>query len=175
MNTTTAAAEAKVTVATIRTWARRGVIAAVKTAGRWVIDATSLARRIAIGARRKATAFVLTADHCIALGGRRWQKNDMDRVYINGWLCFADGIDIDYYGTGNVAGFSIDGDSVANGRAGRVINAIDKVYFDAADGRLYFKHEGADHIEMRYLDGGRGYINLIGRVSRGIHAAAAAL
>jgi hypothetical protein len=52
MNTTTAAAQANVTVATIRTWCRRGVIAAVKTAGRWIIDAASLAARIAIGARR---------------------------------------------------------------------------------------------------------------------------
>lgn len=47
-----AATQAGVTTATIRTWARRGVIAAVKTAGRWAIDAASLARRIAIGAMR---------------------------------------------------------------------------------------------------------------------------
>lgn len=51
MNTTAAATQAKVTVATIRTWCRRGVVAAVKVAGRWVIDTTSLARRIEIGAR----------------------------------------------------------------------------------------------------------------------------
>lgn len=53
MNTTTAAQAAKVTVATIRDWARRGIIAATKTAGRWVIDTTSLARRIAIGAMKR--------------------------------------------------------------------------------------------------------------------------
>lgn len=60
MNTTAAAAEAQVTVATIRTWCRRGVIAAAKTAGRWVIDTVSLARRIAIGAMRtrKATPVI---------------------------------------------------------------------------------------------------------------------
>lgn len=52
MNTTTAAETAKVTVATIRGWARRGVIAATKVAGRWVIDTTSLARRIEIGAMK---------------------------------------------------------------------------------------------------------------------------
>ena len=32
-----------VTVATIRTWCRRGVVAATKQAGRWVIDTDSLA------------------------------------------------------------------------------------------------------------------------------------
>lgn len=52
MNTTTAAAQANVTVATIRTWCRRGVIAAVKQAGRWIIDTASLAHRIEIGTRR---------------------------------------------------------------------------------------------------------------------------
>ncbi|CAL9368986.1 hypothetical protein [Streptomyces sp. enrichment culture] len=52
MNTTTAATQAGVTVATIRTWCRNGVVAAVKAAGRWAIDAASLARRIEIGARR---------------------------------------------------------------------------------------------------------------------------
>jgi hypothetical protein len=53
MNTTAAAIQANVTVATIRTWCRRGVIAAVKAAGRWVVDAVSLTRRIAIGAMKR--------------------------------------------------------------------------------------------------------------------------
>jgi DNA-binding transcriptional MerR regulator len=52
LTTTTAATQAGVTVATIRTWCRRNAIAATKTAGRWIIDATSLARRITIGTRR---------------------------------------------------------------------------------------------------------------------------
>ncbi|MEI5032447.1 hypothetical protein RB201_04405 [Streptomyces sp. S1A(2023)] len=41
-NATTAATKSKVTVATIRTWCRTGVIAAVKTSGRWDIDTQSL-------------------------------------------------------------------------------------------------------------------------------------
>jgi hypothetical protein len=52
MNTTAAALEAQVTVATIRTWCRRGVLSATKQAGRWIIDTASLAARIAIGAMR---------------------------------------------------------------------------------------------------------------------------
>ncbi|MFD9004444.1 hypothetical protein ACFV0T_26385 [Streptomyces sp. NPDC059582] len=52
MDTTTAAAEAQVTIATIRAWCRGGVIAATKQAGRWTIDAASLAHRIAIGQRK---------------------------------------------------------------------------------------------------------------------------
>jgi hypothetical protein len=64
MNTTTAAIQAHVTTATIRTWCRRGAVAAVKTAGRWIIDTASLARRITIGAmrtRKQATVLDLTA------------------------------------------------------------------------------------------------------------------
>lgn len=50
---TAAAAEAGVTVATIRTWCRRNVISAAKAAGRWVIDTASLARRT-----RKETSMI---------------------------------------------------------------------------------------------------------------------
>lgn len=52
MDTAAAATQAHVTAATIRTWCRRNVIAATKVAGRWIIDTTSLAARIAIGAMR---------------------------------------------------------------------------------------------------------------------------
>lgn len=57
MNTAAAALQAGVTVGTIRTWCRNGVITAVKAFGRWIIDTTSLTRRIAIAAykTRKAT------------------------------------------------------------------------------------------------------------------------
>lgn len=52
MNTSTAAIQANVTVTTIRAWCRRGVVTAIKQAGRWLIDTSSLAARIAIGAMR---------------------------------------------------------------------------------------------------------------------------
>jgi hypothetical protein len=60
MNTTAAATQAGVTVATIRTWCRRGVIAATKQAGRWIIDTASLAARIAIGAMHTRKAKAMT-------------------------------------------------------------------------------------------------------------------
>lgn len=54
MDTTTAAKQAGVTIATVRTWCRRNIIGAVKVAGRWVIDAASLAYRTSL--TRKAPA-----------------------------------------------------------------------------------------------------------------------
>ncbi|MFF9559324.1 hypothetical protein ACF1DY_26335 [Streptomyces albus] len=68
MNTTAAATQAGVTVATIRNWCRYGAVAAVKQAGRWVIDAVSLTRRIAIGARKGARVVDLSATYTV--GGR---------------------------------------------------------------------------------------------------------
>lgn len=75
MNTTAAAAQAAVTVATIRTWCRAGAVAAVKRAGRWVIEAASLAARISIGAMRAkrrttpVTGLDLTATYTVTYPG----------------------------------------------------------------------------------------------------------
>lgn len=48
MNTIAAATAAQVSTTTIRTWCRTGAVAAVKQAGRWVIDSASLYSRIAL-------------------------------------------------------------------------------------------------------------------------------
>lgn len=47
--TTQAAKQAGVTTATIRTWCRKGAVAAVKANGAWNIDEASLRHRIALG------------------------------------------------------------------------------------------------------------------------------
>jgi hypothetical protein len=52
VTTAAAATQAGVTAATIRTWCRRNVIAAIKQAGRWIIDAASLNHRITLGQRK---------------------------------------------------------------------------------------------------------------------------
>ncbi|MGW2181281.1 hypothetical protein ACWCXX_24910 [Streptomyces sp. NPDC001732] len=177
MDTTAAAAAANVTVATVRGWCRAGVVAAAKTAGRWVVDAASLARCVEIGARRtgrRARTVVLTAELLVAIGGRRWQKNGMDRVYLNDWEQYT-GIDVSRYGTGNICGATLDGRDIANGRATRALDAIEKVWFDTADGRLHARHYGADAHEIRFLDGTRTTVDLVARVFSGIKVAVAAL
>jgi hypothetical protein len=140
MDTKTAATEAKVTIATIRTWARRGVIAATKQAGRWVIDAASLAHRIAIAvlktARRVPKSVTLTVETLTAIGGRLWERNGMRRVYINDWAAFA-GLETSHYNTGNISGATYKGEGISNSQAYKLGGCIDKVWFDAADGRLY--------------------------------------
>lgn len=175
MNTLTAAAEAQVTVATVRTWCRIGAVAATKQAGRWVINAVSLNARIAIGAmKRPVRKVVYSIETMTAIGGRRWQKNGMDRVYINDWAELA-GIEVDRYNTGNVSYAAVDGRQIANGRADALLGAIDKVYFDTTDGLLHFRHYGATAYEIRFKDGERNYLNLLDRITAGVRAAIAAL
>lgn len=60
--TTEAAHQAGVTPATIRTWCRTGAVAAVKVAGRWVIDVESLRHRISLSRTTVARQLAAFAD-----------------------------------------------------------------------------------------------------------------
>lgn len=139
MNTTEAATQANVTVATIRGWARNGVITAAKVAGRWIIDTASLAHRITIGAMKRPAVKpvrLFTTDNMVAIGGNRWQRGDKDRVYLNDWTAFA-GLEFRTYNTGNIASASYQGDGISNSQAHKLLGCIDKVWFDAEDGKLH--------------------------------------
>jgi hypothetical protein len=137
---TAAANQAGVSVATIRTWCRRNVVEAFKQAGRWVIDTASLAHRIALGKRRQAPKpVVYSIETMTAIGGSRWTKAGHDRVYINGWAAFA-GLETSHYGTGNIASASYQGETISNSQAAKLLGCIDKVWFDAADGKLYARY-----------------------------------
>lgn len=141
MNTTAAAIQANVTVATIRTWCRRGIIAATKQAGRWIIDTASLAHRITIGTWKKPVAkpITFTTQNMVAIGGNRWQRGDKDRVYLNNWWDFA-GLEIDTYKSGNISSATWQGEYISNNDAGKILGSISKVYFDAADGNLHCQY-----------------------------------
>lgn len=62
IDTAQAARLAGVTVHTIRAWARYGAIAAVKAAGRWVIDPESLRHRISLSRRTVAAQLAAFRD-----------------------------------------------------------------------------------------------------------------
>jgi hypothetical protein len=137
MDTATAAQTAGVTVATIRAWCRRNVIAAVKTAGRWIIDTASLAYRVTLGGRKEKRVEI-TTETVVAIGGSRWQRGDKDRVYINDWALFI-GLEVDRYKSGNISSASLDGETISNSEAYRLLTAVYKVYFDAADSKLHIQ------------------------------------
>ncbi|MGI5122797.1 helix-turn-helix domain-containing protein [Marinactinospora thermotolerans] len=137
LTTATAAAQANVTVDTIRTWCRRGAVAARKISGRWVIEADSLARRIALGIRKKKPA--LTVENLIAVGGKRWQRGDKDRVYFNNWDELA-GIEVTRYGTGNISWASYQGETVSNSQGYKLLACIEKMWFDVAEKAFYVRY-----------------------------------
>ncbi|MCX4543752.1 hypothetical protein [Streptomyces sp. NBC_01565] len=151
MNTTAAATEAKVTVATIRHWARRGVIAATKTAGRWVIDTASLARRIAIGARRTRKTIAFTVETLTAIGGSRWQRGDMDRIYFNNPAQLA-GLETSHYKTGNISGAHWQGELISNSQAYKLATSIDKLWYDLADGKFHCRYGFSESREASPLE-----------------------
>ena len=142
MNTTAAASTAGVTVPTVRLWARTGVIAAIKQAGRWIIDESSLRYRIALAAlktRRAAPKPVIyNVDTMLAIGGNRWTKAGKARIYLE-WAAFA-GLDISYYNTGNISGAAYQGEGISNSQASKLLGCIYKVYFDVADGKLHCQY-----------------------------------
>lgn len=170
MNTTAAAAQANVTAATIRTWCIRGVVTATKEAGRWVINAASLAHRIAIGAlkaMRKTKATAWTVKTMTAVGGRMWEKNGMRRVYFNNWADLA-GLETSHYNTGNIASASYRENGISNSQAYKLAGCIDKVWFDEADGKLHCRYGWTEsRVATRE--------EVWGHVVAGIRAAVAAL
>ncbi|TMS00205.1 hypothetical protein [Nonomuraea basaltis] len=135
MDTTTAATQASVTVATIRHWCRYGAVAAAKVAGRWVIEAASLARRISLTAKKT----VFSIETMTAIGGNRWIKNGHDRVYLNDWAALA-GIETSHYNTGNISGATYQGETISNSQAYKLLASIDQVWFDAATGKLHCRY-----------------------------------
>lgn len=146
MDTATAAKQAKVTVATIRTWCRRNVIGAVKLAGRWIIDTASLEKRIAMTVKKVAVRF--TIETMTAIGGNRWQRGDKDRVYLNDWARFI-GLEIDHYKSGNISYATLNGEKISNSEAYRLGGAVYKVYFDNTDGKVHIQW---GHSEPRSMD-----------------------
>lgn len=137
-NTTNAAVQAGVTVATIRTWCRTGAVAATKQAGRWIIDTASLAYRINLPSllRKAKKAVVLSVETLVAIGGNRWQRGNHNRVYLNNWATLA-GLETSLYGTGNIASASYQGKGISNSQASKILGAMSKVWFDAADGKIH--------------------------------------
>lgn len=59
------------------------------------------------------------------MGFTRWQKNGMDRMYIN---AKALGLDCTYYKTGNISSATFNGEHISNCEAGRIKAA--KTYID---------------------------------------------
>jgi len=84
ITTAAAAAQAGVTVATIRTWCRIGAVAAVKRAGRWIVDTASLAYRITIGTMKKNRKDAMTEPEPMPWDDDHDEAAKLNRLVANG-------------------------------------------------------------------------------------------
>ena len=69
------------------------------------------------------------------LGFKRWQKNGMDRLYINASL----GLVLNHYKTGNVSGAWFKGETISNSKGLKMSCA--KTFIDVRTGLVYSQNE----------------------------------
>jgi len=166
LTVTQAAAKAGVSPSTIRTWCCISAVAATKIGRRWHINPASLDYRITL-TRPQEKKMELTVETLVAIGGNRWTKGNYDRVYFNGWAKFI-GLEIDRYKSGNIWAASLNGETISNSEARRILGAITAVYWDAADGQIHVKW-GWENPRSMTRD------ELYQAIVNGIHAAVASL
>lgn len=67
----------------------------------------------------------------IEAGGSVWEKNGMTRIYFNDLATWY-GLEVARYNTGNVSGATLDGESISNSEAKKILTALSetKVWYD---------------------------------------------
>ena len=74
-------------------------------------------------------------DQCIHMGAKRWSKGGRDRLYVDRMMFAVCDIDIHRYKTGNISSCTVDGESISNCDARRLLDM--SIYVDLADGKIY--------------------------------------
>jgi hypothetical protein len=92
----------------------------------------------------------VTIEELEAIGGRRWQKGEMDRVYINDlprWL----GLEVTFYKTGNVSAARLRGEQISNSKASRILQRLHdaKLWWDVQSGK--WESRGIDDADRKYI------------------------
>ena len=109
--------------------------AAAKFGGR-AIQYIAEALRMAWAAVKAPKAVIDRIEELEEMGFRRWQKNGMDRLYIN---ATALGLNYSRYKTGNVSSAWFDGTMISNCECRRMLDA--KTYIDVKTQMVYSTNE----------------------------------
>ncbi len=82
-----------------------------------------------------------------SIGGTRWQRETMDRVYIND-LARWDGLEVATYNSGSVRSATLDGEAISNTAARKLgaMLALGRLWYDVTDG--HFRARGIDQDEF---------------------------
>jgi len=87
------------------------------------------------------------------IGGRQWQKGDMNRMYFNADVVYeAIGLEMTRYGTGNISSAMLRGEHISNAEAKRIIAGIPTLYYDLTAGKLMRKGEWGETCIRRELN-----------------------
>ncbi len=70
------------------------------------------------------------------IGGCRWRKGGLDRIYFNGlghWY----GLEAEYYKSGHVAWARLNGEPISNSKARKILDRVGyaRLWFDCTTGR----------------------------------------
>jgi len=81
----------------------------------------------------------LVVSNMVAIGGREWIKNEMHRVYFNLDVTVpALGLVLSFYNTGNISRALLNGETISNCEATRILHSIDgKIWYDVKSDKWY--------------------------------------
>jgi hypothetical protein len=81
-----------------------------------------------------------TLESLLAIGGKEWQSGDKHRVYFND-LAKRYGLDLNFYGTGNISSASLDGEKISNSKAKKIDSYLRfaKLWYDFSDNEFHHK------------------------------------
>ena len=99
-----------------------------------------------------------TIEQLEAAGGNLWEKGAMRRVYFNNLPALI-GLELDKYKSGSIASAKLNGETVSNAEAGRIIEGLGKVWFDMNDGEFHYSVPG--YVRSDYRGYGQRAINAI--------------
>ena len=88
--------------------------------------------------------------HLISMGGNEWRGGTHHRIYFND-LCEWYGLELNFFGTGNISSAKLGGEKLSNNRATRLRNQLDnaRVWYDLSKQEFFCR--GLDDYESELL------------------------
>lgn len=80
-------------------------------------------------------------ERLIGIGGQRWTKGNMDRIYFNQLDQYIDGLDFSFYNSGNIQSCRFDGETVSNSKASGLLSSLanGKFWWDVHDQKFHWR------------------------------------
>jgi hypothetical protein len=90
----------------------------------------------------------MNIEKLIKIGGSEWKKNGMHRIYFNiDMMVPLYGLELSFYGTGNVSSAKLNGEKISNSEATRLLRKLDsKIHYDVIDKKWRASGTGAEFL-----------------------------